>query len=281
MAMHAISDTTITRRMAVPGMPGAFIMSSPEVPPDLSGGQPAGPGAQATPGHLLYSVAGIGRFLSRHGDCIAYHGEAQADPGAIALILHGSARTALIHQRGELPLHAATVLGPGGAVAICGPSGAGKSTLAAELVARGWPLIADDTTRLTWDGAAVLAWPSRGLIKLWRDACERRGIAVAPLERVMRDLDKYYLPVPFHDAPEPLTTVVVLGAAEAGPPASFARMSLIIRNTARFSYVRPLNCQSSNLAMASKIVTHCRFLQLATTPRRAVAALADTIERSL
>ena len=55
-----------------------------------------------------------------------------ADAGAVELFLNGSARAALIHQRGELPLHAATLLPPagGGAVAISGTSGIGKSKFA-------------------------------------------------------------------------------------------------------------------------------------------------------
>ena len=106
------------------------------------------------------------------------------------MILHTSARAALIQERGELALEATTLAAPGGrAVALCGFSGLGKSTIAAALSRRGWLLLADGVTRVTWDGTTATAWPSHGVLKLWWNACggwafEPRGCAgCAPSSR--------------------------------------------------------------------------------------------------
>ena len=284
MTTRAVSNFQVTGRSPVPGIPDAVFLRTDDVPLEIAGAEPAGLFAQAKPGQLLFSAPGIGRFLVSEGIRITYIDDRQADPGAVQLVLHGSARTALVHQRGELPLHAATLMAPGGVctVALCGPSGAGKSTLAAELAQRGWLLIADDTTRLTWNGTAVLAWPSRGLIKLWRDACERRGLDTSVLEPVTRDLDKFYVPTPSYRGHMALSAVVALDAGEIEDTGMkhVERMALIMRNTSRLSYVRPLHCQASHLAMASRVVTHCRFLRLSAAPRRAVATLANAIEQT-
>jgi hypothetical protein len=56
-------------------------------------------------------------------------------------------------------LHASTVAGPGGAVALLGQSGSGKSTLAAELVAEGWAYIADDVSALDRSANAIHPFP--------------------------------------------------------------------------------------------------------------------------
>ncbi len=56
-------------------------------------------------------------------------------------------------------LHATTVLGDGGGVALIGASGSGKSTLAAELIARRYRYVADDLTALDRDVNAVHPFP--------------------------------------------------------------------------------------------------------------------------
>jgi hypothetical protein len=175
----------------MPGIPGAVIRQIDHLPETLANAVEADEYVQVRLGALLLNVPGVGRFLARNGSLIEYAPDADADRGKVALFLHGSARGALIHQRGELPLHAAT-LGPPGretAVAICGKSGAGKSTLAAELSRRGWILVADDTTRVTQDAANILAWPSRDSIKLWKDACEAAGIDIGGLVRIANDIE--------------------------------------------------------------------------------------------
>jgi hypothetical protein len=66
----------------------------------------------------------------------------------------------LLAERGDLALHAAVLARDGGAIVFCGPSMRGKSTLAAELAARGYDLLGDDSAVLTLDGAdGMLVWP--------------------------------------------------------------------------------------------------------------------------
>jgi len=209
----------------VPGIPGAFIRRVGELPATLPEGEAAGFAAEARPGQLLFVVEGTGRFRATGGALIEFVADPGADEGKLRLFLLGTARGALIHQRGELPLHAATLVPPGrnAAIAICGPSGAGKSTLAAELSRRGWVLVADDTTRITWNGGEAVAWPSRDSIKLWRDAFESSGIDVSRLERVARDLDKYYVRVPARDTPVKLGAIAELAADGSGSRQDGAR----------------------------------------------------------
>ncbi len=267
----------------VPGIPGAIARRVAQVP-DLPDACYAGPHTVAMPGQLLFTLPGTGRFLSRDGALIEFAPEAGADQGMVKLFLNGTARGALIHQRGELPLHAATLVPPhgGGAIAICGFSGAGKSTLAAELSRRGWLLVADDTTRVTWDGARALAWPSRDSIKLWRDACEAAGLACSMLERVTLDLDKYYVRVPALDEAAPLATIVELVAdAKAGAAASAGeRMALLSRNTYRPKHILPLGMQKQHVQILSQVASVCSMLQLCSRSEPA-GRLADKIEAML
>lgn len=268
----------------VPGIPGATIRRVAALPDSLPGGRAIDANVWIAPDQVLLVFPGVGRFLAREGKIIEYAPNSDADPGSVLLLLNGSARGALIHQRGELPLHAATLTPPGAdrALAICGPSGAGKSTLAAELSRRGWVLLADDTTRITTDEAGALAWPSRDRIKLWRDACERAGIDISSLDKVSAHLDKYYVRVPGRDRPVILSAVIELKLDGPATPLSLGEaMALITRNTFRSSYILPLGRQADHVRMASKLAASCRILNLQGGSTRAVAELADAVENLL
>jgi hypothetical protein len=269
---------------AVPGIPGAVMRRVPSLPHALAGAEALGTTTYAMPGQLLFAVPGTGRFLARGGVTIDFAEDDGADPGKVQLFLHGTARGALIHQRGELPLHAATLVPPRGgpALAICGASGAGKSTLAAELSRRGWVLVADDTTRLTWDGKRPIAWPSRDSIKLWRDACEASGVDCAVLAQVTRDMEKYYLPVPARQEPAPLRFILEL--VTQGEPTTAAtlgeKMALISRNTYRPSHIRPLGKQQDHVKAVAQVATVCEMIRLKGGGALPLRALADTVEKT-
>jgi hypothetical protein len=97
---------------------------------------------------LLVRVPGVARFLLTAGREIAFEPEQSTPVEDIAPYLAGGVFGALLHQRGQIALHASAVCVNGKAVLFCGPSGAGKSTLAAALGQHGYPLIADDLCAL-------------------------------------------------------------------------------------------------------------------------------------
>jgi hypothetical protein len=268
----------------VAGVPGAVIRRVDSLPAVLTDAMPAGQFASAKPGQLLLDVPSIARFLVRDGATIDVAADQDADPGKVTLLLNGSARGGLIYQRGELPLHAASLVPPGGdgAVAVCGAAGAGKSTLAAELSRRGWILVADDTSRVSWDAGSAICWPSRDSIKLWRDACEANGVDVAGLERVTKDMDKYYLHVPARSEPIRLATVVELvrnGQGRRDVVSAAEKMSLLTRHAYRQSYIRPLGRQAEFVRMVSQVAGACGVVQLSGARARPVRDLADDIEQ--
>lgn len=62
-------------------------------------------------------------------------------------------------QTGWTPLHAGTLIPPGGAhsILLCAPSGSGKTTLTAAMLRRGWRTLGDDKTLLRKEGNDVIA----------------------------------------------------------------------------------------------------------------------------
>ena len=92
---------------------------------------------------------GVGRFSLRLGRQVLVEPQAGAAEQALRLFLLGPVLATVLFQRGFLVLHASAVALPDadgrwGAVAFVGDSGEGKSTMAAQMHARGFPIVADD-----------------------------------------------------------------------------------------------------------------------------------------
>jgi hypothetical protein len=242
----------------LPGVPGAEVREVASLPEALDGAVRVGGYSMARPGALLQTVPEVARFLITGGNLIELVREEGADPMAVEQFLSGSARAALVHQRGGLPLHAACLTPPDGefAVAITGHSGAGKSTLAAELVRQGWSLLGDDVTPLYGAPGPVMAWPSRDGIKLWRDACERFTIDADELLALPGERDKYLLPVHTQAGPVRLGYIFVLdrrGAEGVIPIEGPARLATLTVNTYKPHYLTGLGCVQSHFRISCQI----------------------------
>lgn len=274
----------MSTRYSLPGLPDIVIREVGDLPSHLPGGEAAGVQAQAREDELLIVVPGVGKLLIRGGRSIDFVQEGGAEPGLLALLISGGARAAIIHQRGELPLHAASLVPPGGdgALAICGESGAGKSTLAAELSRRGWELLADDVTRVTWNGNHPLAWPSWDSIKLWGDSCERLGIDPSGLPQISAGIEKYRLKVDARDTPIRLDAVCEL--VTRTPPglvecSGREKASMLFRHTYRPRYVAPLRRQGDHFRIINQMAGTCRLFELYGAKHASVRELADCLER--
>jgi hypothetical protein len=266
----------------MPGVPGATIAIVASLPSLLTGAVRVGPHSQARPGALLRIVPGTARFLVTQGTAVAVAVDDAADPDDVASFLLGGVRGALIHQRGELPLHAATLFPPQGcgAVAITGASGMGKSTLAAQLVLRGWSLLADDLTRISWAESTALAWPGGTGIKLTRNAIDRLGLDAAALTRVAPAVDKMRFEVSPMAEPVSLAWVISLHrnpAPEIQMVAGSNALALLLEQTFRPHYIAALGVAKQHLLMVSRVAATCRCASL--SGYRGVAVLADTLEK--
>jgi hypothetical protein len=242
----------------VPGVPGAAIQEVDRLPETLEGAVRVGGYSVARRGALLQTVPEVGQFLITDGKLVQFALEQNADPLAVEQHLAGSARATLVHQRGGLPLHAACLAPPGRtfAIAIAGHSGVGKSTLAAELVQRGWFLLGDDVTPVYNNSGSIMAWPSKGVLKLWRDACERLDIDAGGLQAIPGERDKYLLPVDTSAEPLPLSYIFQLERGTAGtviPIEGPARLAVLRANTYKPNYLDGLQCVESHFQISCQV----------------------------
>lgn len=244
-----------TTPSAVPGVPGAEVREVASLPETLEGAVRVGGWSVARPGALLQTVPQVARFLITEGKRIEMMLLEGAERLQVEQFLAGSARAALVHQRGGLPLHAAALVPPGRdfAVAISGPSGAGKSTLAMELVRRGWSLLGDDVTPLYADDGRVMAWPSKAGLKLWRDACDRFVVADETMTPLPGERDKYLLPVSTHAGPVRLAHIFILNRnlpEVVLPIEGPSRLVTLNENTYKQHYLGGMGCVESHFRIS-------------------------------
>jgi len=267
------------RDVPLRGIPGAFArqVEALSVPNAGSTGV-----LQHTSDGLFFEVPSVARYRISGGHLLEFAPAPQVDPGAVELFLHNSARGYLLHQRGELPLAATTLLSPEfKGVAVCGPSAFGKSTLAAVLCRRGWKLVADGVTRVTGNGIAATAWPSDTYLGLWRDACARARLNLNGVPLARKGLQKFLVPVPAAGEPCCLTTIIGLritpGEGLVSVPRS-DRSAMISEQSFRHSQIAALGFAASHARAVLAVAAGSRCFWLEGARRADVGALADLVE---
>ncbi len=133
------------------------------------------PGLHAAGGGGLLVIDKQARYFVADGSRIVIEPRKGASTRNVRLFLLGSAFGLLLHQRQLLPLHANAVEIDGSIVAFMGESGAGKSTLAAWFNDRGYPLIADDVTVVSFDAGAPIIQPGLPRLRLRESVIEATG----------------------------------------------------------------------------------------------------------
>ena len=111
-------------------------------------------------------------------------------------------------------------------MAFLGASGAGKSSIAAFLARRGHRFLADDICLI--DPAAPRdrrVLPTAPWLKLWDGTLDAMGESKSGLSRIFSDDEKYRYVLQQHDAPSPLTELIVLERAEEHAEASFEQLA--------------------------------------------------------
>jgi hypothetical protein len=178
----------------------------------------------------------------------------------LRLYLLGPALGLLLHQRGELALHASAVCIEGQAVAFLGESGEGKSTLAAFLHRRGHAVVTDDVLVIRPDSAGtLLAYPGFAQIKLWPESIEAFGVDPDNLPQLHDSFEKrFYRPERgFAGNALPLRQIYILGAADtlvAAPMRPHEALLELVANTYALRFVGSAGATDAHFRQCAAIV---------------------------
>lgn len=166
----------------------------------------------------------VGEFHVRNGREIIIRPEKNVDWRLICLPLFGAVFAVLLHQRGNLVLHASSVEIDGKAIILAGQKGDGKSTLAASLGKSGFSILNDDVTPVRFAGAGLLVYPGFPFLKLNPDAIiQTVGSDLESYKRIAKGFEKRVVPLGNDQSDVcPLGAVFVL---EDDPAVGITRLS--------------------------------------------------------
>jgi hypothetical protein len=249
------------------GAPADVVIELGSTPGHLPGGVELPPFMQVAHNRFLLD-APAGRYLLEGGRTIMIDPAANATNLDLRLYLLGTVMGALCFQRGVLPLHAAVVDTPRGAVAFAGPSGVGKSTLAAQFLRRGGTVLADDLVAITSD-ETLAPWVQPGLnrIKLWRDSLALAQVTDADLPRIAEGVEKLSYTTPAVSAPRPLRSVYILRPSDdccseilplTGPEA----VGALIDNLYRWPLAVAMGQAPRQFRLSTALASHCSVFEI-------------------
>ncbi|MDO9496296.1 MAG: hypothetical protein Q7J48_11395 [Nocardioides sp.] len=144
--------------------------------------------------HFWLHVPDVADYLVEDGATVTVQGAPGAAPETIVQHLLAAPQAVAWMMRGITVLDAAVAVGPHGAVAVAGHAGSGKSTLVAELLARGWALVADGVAPVVVTHGVPHCLPAARSVSCWDRA-----------DDVHRD---------WHPAPAPLVAMVLLNETQ-------------------------------------------------------------------
>jgi len=288
---YRISGLGVASNIALPGLiegrpsvAAEVTIRRGPVPAELNAPTAKGPTWEAAAHEFLLRVPGVARFLLNDGREIVFAPESEENLADIPIFLTGTVFGILLHQRGQIVLHASAVQVEGRVVLFCGPSGAGKSTLAAALAQRGYPVVTDDVCAISLDsGAAPLIFPDGRQLKLWAQAIERLELTDSQGGRVRPQLQKYYVePRQAYSNPLPLGAVYVLREARQPYAPGIEKPNVVDaalalrRNAYRPLLIRRLNQTEDYFRAAAAIANVAGIYHL--TRRLDFAKMAQVIQ---
>lgn len=169
---------------------------------------------------IAFYVPDVGTYEIRNGNRITVEPDYDARLQDLSLFILGSAFGFLMHQKKVYPLHGSTVDLGNHCITLVGHSGAGKSSLASGFVEKGYKLLSDDVSRIESIDTNHYVYPSYPSQKIWKDGAHHLSLQYEPENRVMRQLDKFYINSRerFSDRKKPLAGIIEIVPSEVHTP---------------------------------------------------------------
>jgi hypothetical protein len=224
---------------------------------------------KASKSEILIGISNIVNFQIINGKQLYYHPLEAFHSGKARLYMLGVGFSAIIHQRGLLPLHASSLVKEGKALLICGESGAGKSTTAAALLQQGFQLLADDITviRINEEGRAV-AYPGFPHMKLWPESAEMLGIDNECLSEFAPDITKRGMKVSEAFQQHAVEIAAIVFITKGGTALQFSLLNgaekarILINNTFRLRFVNDTEQYTNYFELVAKTGNACKMLSV-------------------
>ncbi len=234
--------------------------------------------------------------LIRNGNLIQFEADPAHDDVASLHVL-GSCTGALLFQRGLAPLHGNTLVSPQGAAMVVGRIGSGKSSTTFALLRRGYRLLADDISAVSFESdepalitsAVPTVLPGFPRLKLWKATLEHFGCGQQEFQRLRPGMDKFHYPAEefFCPTPQRLHAIYILQPSDA-PGLRIRALSGLAKLEALRSHLYKIKFHDAIRNWPPLLARMCRLadtvrVNIIERPREdmTIDAVADLIERDL
>ncbi|MHC1703184.1 MAG: hypothetical protein AB9846_04690 [Tenuifilaceae bacterium] len=216
-----------------------------EVPKSLENPVFSGVRFQTTGNEFLLTVDRIAKYYVVDGKRITIEVFPDASIEEVRLFLLGSAFGALTHQRGLLPFHGSSIKIGDSAIILTGLSGAGKSTLAAAFRQKGYNLLSDDVSVISFTSDQLpIVHPGYPYMKLWTDSIQKLGDDPANYLQIRKNIEKRSIPFEnsFWNEPLPLEKIFIINSSNLGvlkveQRKGIEKFNLLKTHTYRFNFI--------------------------------------------
>jgi len=219
---------------------------------------------QAKKNELLLFVDNIANYYIVDGNLIVIEKLNNSTDSELRLFLLGSAFGALLFQRKIVPFHASSVKINNKATVISGVSGAGKSTIIANLINKGYTLIADDISPINISDNNFFILPGFPRVKLWLHSIELLSMS-NNFEKIRPQLEKYSVIVDnFYNEKCIVDNIFII------KPKNYSKVTIkeikgiekfknLTANIYRKQFTVPLNVEKEQFDIISKLSTKVRL----------------------
>lgn len=125
------------------------------------------------PQTVFLEIPETARFLISSGKLVVVDCSIECPSPDLSAIITGMVFSVICLQRGLVPIRAATLNTPQGAILLAGQTGSGKSALGYALQQAGYRVVGDDLAALEVFPGRIIAHPASRSLRLWRKDAEK------------------------------------------------------------------------------------------------------------
>ncbi len=249
--------------------PPQVIISEQSVPTKVADLVSASAFFSARPGEVVLQIRNVGLFWITGGSRIRFERLQGVSDDDVKIFLLGSCLGAILQQRGNLVMHASSIVTESGAAMFTGYPGAGKSSLLSAFLSLGYSMLGDDVSVVSLENNHAWVLPGYPQAKLNGDTLEKIGVNSEGLRWINSLKSKFALPATdqFHQQPVNLKMLCLLQPYDGGDIrideiSTVQKFEIFAQNIYRQAFMRGMGLMPDMFEAITQVASGCRVFRV-------------------